>query len=114
MLIYNLHIIKKITGIPVIRHNLPTTKKIRRVALCSGSGSFLIPEASKEHADLFITADLKYHDFFKPGDNMVLADIGHFESEQFIKEWIYSVLIEKFPTFAILISETNENPVKYY
>jgi hypothetical protein len=109
-----LGIIKDLTGIPVIRHTAQVGKKIRRVALCSGSGSFLIQEAINEKADLFLTADLKYHDFFKSQGNMVLADIGHYESEQFVKEWIYAVLIEKFPNFAVLISETNANPVKYY
>lgn len=106
--------IKEITGIPIIRHTIPTGKKIKRVAVCGGSGSFLIQEAISEHADLFLTADLKYHDFFRSQNNLVIADIGHYESEQFVKEWIYSVLIEKFSTFAVLISETNTNPVKYY
>jgi dinuclear metal center YbgI/SA1388 family protein len=106
--------IKEVTGIPIIRHTIPTGNKIKRVALCSGSGGFLIQEAIIEHADLFLTADIKYHDFFKSQGNLVLADIGHYESEQFVKEWIYEVLIEKFSTFAVLISETNANPVKYY
>jgi dinuclear metal center YbgI/SA1388 family protein len=106
--------IKEVIGIPIIRHTLPTGKKIKRVALCSGSGSFLIREAINQKADLFLTSDIKYHDFFKVQDDLVLADIGHYESEQFVKEWIYSVLIEKFSTFAVLISETNANPVKYY
>jgi dinuclear metal center YbgI/SA1388 family protein len=106
--------IKEVTGIPVIRHTVSAGNKITRVALCSGSGSFLIREAINQHADLFLTADLKYHDFFKSQVNLVLADIGHYESEQFVKEWIYSVLIEKFSTFAVLISEINTNPVKYY
>jgi dinuclear metal center YbgI/SA1388 family protein len=106
--------VKEVTGIPVIRHTIPTGKKIKRVALCSGSGNFLIQQALNERADLFLTADLKYHDFFKCQENLILADIGHYESEQFVKEWIYSVLIEKFSTFAVLISETNTNPVKYY
>jgi dinuclear metal center YbgI/SA1388 family protein len=106
--------IKEVTGIPVIRHTNPLGKKIKRVALCSGSGSFLIGEAIHAEADLFLTADLKYHDFFRTEGKLVLADIGHFESEQFVKEWIYSEMIEKFPNFAILISETNTNPLNYY
>jgi dinuclear metal center YbgI/SA1388 family protein len=109
-----LRIIKKVTGIPVIRHTVPIGKKIKRIAICSGSGSFLIQEAINQRADLFLTADFKYHDFFKAQGELVLADIGHYESEQFVKEWIYSELIEKFPTFAFLISKTNSNPVKYY
>ena len=106
--------IKEITGIPVVRHSPATGKKIKRISLCTGSGSFLIREAIREGSDLFLTGDLKYHDFFKSGDKIVIADIGHYESEQFVKEWIYSVLIEKFPTFALLISEINTNPVNYY
>jgi len=106
--------IKEITGIPVIRHSSPLRKKIKRVALCTGSGSFLIPEAIHAGSDLFLTADMKYHDFFRSQKKIILADIGHYESEQFVKEWIYSILIEKFSTFAVLISETNTNPVKYY
>jgi dinuclear metal center YbgI/SA1388 family protein len=109
-----LRYVKEVTGTPVIRHTIPTGKKVKRVALCSGSGNFLIQQALNEQADLFLTADLKYHDFFKPQGDLVLADIGHYESEQFVKEWIYAVLIKKFSTFAVLISETNTNPVKYY
>jgi dinuclear metal center YbgI/SA1388 family protein len=106
--------IKNVTGIPVIRHTVPVGKKISRIAICTGSGAFLIREAVNQRADLFLTADIKYHDFFCCQGDMVLADIGHYESEQFVKEWIYSVLIEKFSTFAVLISEINSNPVKYY
>ena len=106
--------VKEITGIPVIRHSAQINIEIKNVAICTGSGSFLIHEVIQSGADLYLTSDLKYHDFFKSEGKLVLADIGHYESEQFVKEWIYSCLIEKFPTFAFLISETNTNPVKYY
>ncbi len=105
--------VRKITGMPVVRHSAFTGKKVKKVGLCTGSGSFLIPEILSNHADVFLTADLKYHDFFEPAGRFLLADIGHFESEQFAKEVISAVLKEKFPTFAVLISETDNNPVEY-
>ena len=109
-----LSVVKSITGAGVIRHTAMGNEIIRKVATCTGSGSFLIPDVIGAGADIFLTADLKYHDFFQPEGKLILADIGHYESEQFVKEWIYNALIEKFPTFAILISETNTNPIKYY
>jgi hypothetical protein len=105
--------IKDITGSGCIRHSAFTGKKIKTVAVCGGSGSFLIPQALKHNADIFITGDVKYHDFFNGEDKMMIADVGHFESEQFAKELIYSILIKKFPTFAVQISETNTNSVNY-
>jgi len=105
--------IKKITGTACIRHSVLTGKKIKKVAVCGGSGSFLISQALKHNADIFITGDVKYHDFFDGEDKMLIADVGHYESEQFAKELIYSILIKKFPTFAVQISETNTNSVNY-
>jgi dinuclear metal center YbgI/SA1388 family protein len=105
--------IKNAMGTKIIRHSGLTGKKIRKVALCGGSGSFLIPEAVKAGADVYITGDIKYHDFFEAENRILIADVGHFESEQFAKELIYSILIKNFPTFAILISEINTNPINY-
>lgn len=93
-----------------IRGAAPT---ISRVALCGGSGSFLIGDAKACGADLFITADLKYHDFQSAEDDIVLADIGHFESEQFAKELFYRVISEKFSTFACQISEQDHGFIYY-
>jgi dinuclear metal center YbgI/SA1388 family protein len=101
-------------NLPVIKHSPFRSKPVLKVALCTGSGSFLIGEALQNDADVFITSDLKYHDFFVPFDRLVLADIGHYESEHWVKEWLYAVLIEKFPNFAFLISGINTNPVKYF
>ena len=109
-----LELVKQILEIPVIRHSAFHASKIKTVALCTGSGSFLIPGAVISGADAYLTADLKYHDFFEAGKKMLLADIGHYESEQWVKGWLYDVLIEKFPTFAFLISEVNTNPVNYF
>ena len=97
----------------MIRHSQLPAKPVLRVAVCSGSGGFLLPGAIKAGADVFLTADVKYHDFFEAGNNILLADIGHYESEQGVKEWLYAALIEKFPTFAVLSSGLNTNPVYY-
>lgn len=105
--------LKNITASGCIRHSALTGNKIKKVALCGGSGSFLIQQALKQNADIFITGDVKYHDFFNAEGKMVIADVGHYESEQFAKELIYSILIKKFPTFAVQISKNNTNSVNY-
>lgn len=105
--------VKTITGTPCIRHSALINKTIRRVAVCGGAGSFLINNALAAGADIFLTGDVKYHDFFEADGKMIIADIGHFESEQFAKDLILSVLIEKFSNFAVLISETQTNSVNY-
>ena len=97
-----------------IRHTKFLKKKIKKVAICGGSGSFLINSAKLAGADIFVSADIKYHDFFEADGKILLADIGHYESEQFTKELIYSILMKKFPTFALRISEMETNPVKYF
>jgi dinuclear metal center YbgI/SA1388 family protein len=99
--------------IPVIRHNALKDKKIKKVAVCGGAGSYLIKEATSAGADIFLTSDMKYHQFFCIENSLIIADIGHYESEQFTKEILYEILNKKFPKFAVLISKTNTNPVKY-
>ena len=106
--------VKKQMGLQVLRHTELSGNPVRKVAICTGSGAFLIPEAKKYGADVFLTADLKYHDFFEATPQFLLADIGHYESERYAKDLIYGILIKKFPTFAFLISEINTNPVHYY
>ena len=108
-----LHKLKQLFHAKGIRHTGISGKKIRRVALCGGSGSFLLNDAIKVQADIFITADFKYHQFFDADGKIVVADIGHYESEQFTVELFYEILIEKIPTFAIHFSEVNTNPVNY-
>ena len=83
------------------------------MALCGGSGSFLLNEAKASGADVFITGDFKYHQFFDAEDQLVIADIGHYESEQFTKEVFYEILTKNFPNFAIRLSEVKTNPVMY-
>jgi dinuclear metal center YbgI/SA1388 family protein len=109
-----LEYVKTQLGIPFLRHSELAEKKILRVAVCTGSGAFLISEAKRSGADAFLTADLKYHDFFEANEQLILVDIGHYESERFAKDLIYGILIKKFPTFAFLISKINTNPVHYY
>ncbi len=107
-----LNLIKNIFGTKCIRHNGIIKNEIQRIAFCGGSGIFLQKQAIRNNADIFITADIKYHDFFTEG--ILLADIGHFESEQFSVELIASILMKKFHTFAFLMSETKYNPVNYF
>ena len=104
---------KNILQIGCIRHTSLKNKKIQRIAVCGGSGSFLINDAIRCKADIYMTGDIKYHDFFIPENKMILADIGHYESEQFTKELIYTLLKKKFTTFALFISGINTNPVNY-
>jgi dinuclear metal center YbgI/SA1388 family protein len=96
-----------------IRYTPLTGKKIKKVALCGGAGSFLLKDAIASGSDAFVTADYKYHQFFDAEGRILLADVGHFESEQFTKELLFEVIREKFPTFAVHLSETNTNPVNY-
>jgi dinuclear metal center YbgI/SA1388 family protein len=105
--------IKEIFGCRVIKHTALLNKKIQKVAVCGGSGSFLINKAIAEGADLFISADLKYHDYFEADKRIVLADIGHYESEQFTKEVLKEIVLKKFPTFALHLSDVKTNPVSY-
>jgi dinuclear metal center YbgI/SA1388 family protein len=98
----------------MIRHTNLSGKLIQRVAWCGGSGSFLLSKAIGAKADIFITGDFKYHEFFDTENQIVIADIGHFESEQFTIDLLGELLQEKFPKFAPSIGETNTNPIKYF
>ena len=82
-------------------------------AVCGGSGSFLLGEAISAGADVFVSADFKYHEFFDAEGKILIADIGHFESEQFTIDLLYNIIREKFPTFALHCAEVNTNPVQY-
>ncbi len=106
--------VQSVFGTACLKHTVLTGRKIRKIAVCGGSGAFLIAAAAAAGADAFITADVKYHDFFDSDSRMLLIDAGHFETEQFTKELIIEIIQEKFPTFALLNSEINTNPVYYY
>lgn len=97
----------------VVRYTSPVKEKINRVAVCGGSGSFLINSAIREKADVFVTADIKYHEFFDADFKLVLADIGHFETEQFTIELLGAWIKKKFNTFAIHFTENSTNPINY-
>lgn len=96
-----------------IRHTKCLNKKVKKVALCGGAGSFLLSSAIKSGADVFITGDFKYHQFFDAEDQIVIADVGHYESEQFTKELFYDILTKKITNFAVCLSEINTNPINY-
>jgi dinuclear metal center YbgI/SA1388 family protein len=105
--------LKGILGCGVIRHSAMLGKPLRTVALCGGAGAFLIGQAKAAGADIFITGDVKYHQFFESDGKILIADAGHYETEQFTKELLYTLLNEKFPTFALRISQSNTNAVHY-
>ena len=96
----------------VVKHSALSNKKIKKVAVCGGAGSFLIHHAINNVADAYITSDLKYHEYFD-AEAMLLIDIGHYESEQFTIDLLYDILREKYPNFAVRKTEVNTNPVHY-
>ncbi|MGB6268486.1 MAG: Nif3-like dinuclear metal center hexameric protein [Olleya sp.] len=109
-----LNYLKEKMNVSHIRHSQFLNKSIKKVAVLGGSGSFAIHAAKAAGADVFVTSDLKYHDFFQAENNILLVDIGHYESEQFTKNGLVALLTKKIPNFAIILSNTNTNPVKYF
>ena len=105
--------IKTAFHLKVIKHTGLSGKKLKKISLCGGAGSFLIPVALSNKADVYITSDIKYHEFFD-AQSMLLLDIGHYESEQFTIDLLYDILREKFPNFAVRKTEVNTNPVNYF
>ncbi|AZQ45046.1 Nif3-like dinuclear metal center hexameric protein [Nonlabens ponticola] len=104
--------IKNVFNSGVVRSSLSRKRNIKKVAVLGGSGAFAIKNALQAGADAFVTADLKYHDFFQ-GENILLCDVGHYESEQFTKNLLQEYLTEKFSNFAILCAQAQTNPVNY-
>lgn len=109
-----LRLVSETIGSPCLRHSALTGRKIQKVALCGGSGSPFFADALHQKADAYLTADIKYHDFFLPEGRVLLVDGGHFETEQFTKELIYELIRKKFPKFAAEIAETKTNAVCYF
>ncbi|WP_276485183.1 Nif3-like dinuclear metal center hexameric protein [Paraflavitalea pollutisoli] len=109
-----LTLLKDQFGLRVIRHTPLLDKPVRKVAVCGGAGSFLVSRALAVGADFYVTGDMKYHEFFDANNRLVIADIGHYESEQFTADLLVRVLLEKFTTFAVLKSEVKTNPVRYF
>jgi len=108
-----IHHLKKIMNVKVVRHTALVKNKISKVALCGGSGSFLLSDAIAQGADMFISGDFKYHEFFDADGRIIIADIGHYESEQFTKELIYNNISEKFANIALHFTGVNTNPIFY-
>jgi len=105
--------IKKAFNLSTLKYTALLNKKIKKVALCGGAGSFSLQDAISENADIFISGDFKYHQFFDAENKIIIADIGHFESEQFTTEIFYDVLSKNIPNFAVQISKINTNPINY-
>lgn len=108
-----LHHVKAALHSGCVRHTALRNQPVQRVAVCGGSGSFLLADALRAGADAFVTADFKYHEFFDAEGRLVIADVGHFESEQFTIELLRDIVREKFPTFALHLTEARTNPVFY-
>lgn len=110
-----LDLVKEKMRCDVIRYTpFVESKQIKKIAVCGGSGSFLLAQAKREQCDAFITADFKYHQFFDAEGEIMILDIGHFESEQYTSEIFYDIIKDKLPNFAVRISKINTNPIKYH
>lgn len=105
--------LKEVFELRVVRHTVLRGRPVKKVALCGGAGSFLISKALAAGADIYITGDIKYHEFFDANGQLVVADIGHYESEQFTISLLQEVLEQKFPNFAVLKTGVKTNPVWY-
>ncbi|MGB0424244.1 MAG: Nif3-like dinuclear metal center hexameric protein, partial [Flavobacteriales bacterium] len=106
--------LKNALGVAVVKHTDFTKEKVKRIAVCGGSGSFLLESAIRQKADVFVTSDFKYHQFFDAEGKTIIADIGHYESEHRVMEWLQGLLKQKFTTFAVRLTGVNTNPVHYY
>ncbi len=109
--------LKSKMNLPLIKHTslgIFKDKKIKKIAICGGAGSFLLSEAIKQKADFFITGDYKYHEFFDAEDKIIICDIGHYESEVFTKDLLVDFLKKEFSDIKIIACQTNTNPVEYY
>jgi dinuclear metal center YbgI/SA1388 family protein len=106
--------LKIVFNLKSVKHTKFLEKKIQKVSLCGGSGSFLLKNAICLKSDIYISSDFKYHEFFDAENSILIADIGHYESEQFTPEIFYEIISNKFPTFALYLTEINTNPVNYF
>ncbi|MBI3520439.1 MAG: Nif3-like dinuclear metal center hexameric protein [Bacteroidetes bacterium] len=106
--------LKSVFKLKIIKHTPFLNKSIKKVALCGGSGSFLLKNVINSKSDIYISSDFKYHEFFDAENQILIADIGHYETEQFTPEIFYEIISNKFPTFASYLTETNTNPVNYF
>ncbi len=109
-----LSLLKSTFNVKTLKHTTLLNKPVKKVALCGGSGSFLLKQAINSKSDIYISSDFKYHEFFDAENRILVADIGHYETEQFTPEIFYEIISNKFPTFASYLTETNTNPVNYF
>lgn len=109
-----LSLLKSRMNIPMVRYTNNGPKEIKKVALCGGSGSFLLPQAIGSGAQVFLSSDFKYHQFFDAEEHLMIADVGHYEGEYFTIELLSELITKKFNTFAVIFSDINTNPIKYY
>ncbi|MBR4155458.1 MAG: Nif3-like dinuclear metal center hexameric protein [Bacteroidales bacterium] len=109
-----LSLVKEKLNVAALRHSELLNKPIRKVAICGGSGSFLINDAKHCKADVYLTADVKYHDFFDADNEILIVDAGHFETEQFTKQLFADIILKKNPKFAVQISSVKTNSVHYF
>lgn len=105
--------VKETFNCGVVRYTKPHLEKVKTIAVCGGAGSFLLRNALLAKADVFITGDFKYHEFFDAEDRIIIADIGHFESEQYTSEWLIAQLKKNFSTFAVRYTNVVTNPINY-
>ncbi|HHS95240.1 MAG TPA: Nif3-like dinuclear metal center hexameric protein, partial [Phaeodactylibacter sp.] len=108
-----LRMLAQVMKTPCIRYTQLRRKKVRTVALCGGAGSFLLPRAIAQNADVFITGDFKYHEFFDADRQILIADIGHYESEQFTIELLFDIISQNFSNFAAYSTKVDTNPIRY-
>ena len=106
--------LKKAMGLEVFKHTAELGNKISKVAVCGGSGGFLLSQAIRQGADIFITSDYKYHEFFDADGKIIIADIGHYESEQYTIDLLHELITKKFSNFATHCTKISTNPVFYY
>ncbi len=106
--------LKEKMELSVVKHTHICFEKIKKVAICGGSGGFLLEHAKAAGAQVFVTSDYKYHEFFDADGDIIIADIGHYESEQYTIELLYKIVKEKFSTFAAHYTLQSTNPVYYY
>lgn len=105
--------LKQAMELELIKHTPLTGRPIKKVAVCGGAGIFLLSAAKSVGADIFITADVKYHEFFDAENQLIVCDIGHYESEIFTKELLKELLSQKFPNIALYLSKVVTNPITY-
>ena len=108
-----LKFLKETMQVSVVKYTSILEDSIKKVAVCGGAGGFLLNEAIRQNADVFITGDYKYHEFFDADGHLIIADIGHFESEQFTINLLHDIISRKFSTFAAHCTKVNTNPVNY-